>query len=200
MSLNPWALLTSADFLGAIQKLLPRGAAWPRDPAATQTAYFAAIADCVMALRARANDLSQTESDPSQTIELLPRWEARFGLPDPCTPANATIDQRHAALLSKMAAYGGQSPAYYIAVAAAMGVPITINTFAPFVAGGACGAGLYGAPWRFTWQVHSPTATASLFHAGSGAGEPLATWGNGALICRIKQIMPAHTTVLFASP
>jgi uncharacterized protein YmfQ (DUF2313 family) len=198
--MSPWSLLTSDDFLAVIRKLLPSGAAWPTDPLSTMMKYMGALADIMGAQQALAATLSEREADPSLTIELLPHWEVRYGLPDPCSPAGATLDQRHAALMSKIAATGGQSAAYYISVAAAMGVPITIETFTPFVAGSPCGAGLYGAPWRFAWRVHSPASSITHFHAGSGAGEPLATWGNAALICRIQRIKPAHTTVLFASP
>ena len=62
------------------------------------------------------------------------------------------------------------------------------------------GVPLYGMPWRFAWRVHSPATPVQHFTAGSGAGEPLATWGNATLMCRLQQIKPAQTTILFASP
>ena len=198
--MNPWSSLTTPDFIGMISKILPLGRAWPRDPASTIMRYMGALADTMNAQHQRAMDLAEREADPALTTELLPRWEARFGLPDPCTAAGATLDQRRAALLAKIAATGGQSAAYFISVAAAMGVPITIETFRPFVAGSGAGLPLYGVPWRFTWRVHSPASATALFHAGSGAGEPLATWGNALLTCRLVRLAPAHTTVLFASP
>jgi uncharacterized protein YmfQ (DUF2313 family) len=197
---NLFAQLGSADFLSAIQKRLPRGAAWPRGSAAVLTQYFGAIADCVADLHARAADLSERESDIAQTIELLPEWEAQYGLPDPCTPAGATIQQRQAALVAKEAQQGGQSAAYFIAVASALGFTITISTFAVAQIGiSTIGQPMNGTPWRFAWQINAPLNTVTPARIGlSSIGEPLAAWGNATLECRMRQIMPAETWLIFS--
>lgn len=191
---------TSDDFFPRIQALFPRGAAWTTDSDAELVAFQHALADCFASVHAVLALLSEVESDPNQTTLLLPDFERALGLPDPCTPAGATLQQRRAALLSKMAQIGGQSKAYFIAVAAALGFTITITEFRPFRASAsAAGDNANSQDWLFAWQVNAPAQTVSYFRAGqSAAGEPLAAWGNATLECVIRRLAPAHTTVIFA--
>jgi uncharacterized protein YmfQ (DUF2313 family) len=192
--------LGSDDFLRFVQQLLPRGAAWPRDDDAVLTEVAGALADGAFAHHQAVLNLSEVESNPYLTNQLLPDFELDYGLPDPCTPLNPTLVQRRAALLAKMRGKGGQSAAYFIAVAAALGYVITIETFAPFRAGqGAIGDPLYGQGWIFAWRVHAPTTTVTPFMVGqSAAGEPLQAWGNAELECVLRRIAPAETIVQFA--
>ena len=154
------ANLTTTDFLAAIQALRPRGRAWPTDASAQSTPVWAAVADLLAAQHARASALSEVESDPGQTIELLAEWERAFGLPDPCTPLNPTLQQRRAALLARIAALGGQSPAYLVNVAAQLGYSITITEYRPFRAGlSGCGTPITGPSDWFRWTVNAPAVT-----------------------------------------
>jgi uncharacterized protein YmfQ (DUF2313 family) len=122
------------------------------------------------------------DASPATTSELLPEWEESLGLPDPCTPLNPSTAQRKAAVLAKFLATGGQSPSYFIAVAAALGYPITITEL----------------PTPYHWQINAPTVQVSYFTAGiSVAGDPLWKIGNLELECRIRSIMPAHTVLTF---
>ena len=188
------------DFLRFVQGLFPRGAAWPRDDDAVFTQVAQALADGVYQHHRAALNLSEVESDPYFTTALLPDFENDYGLPDPCTPLNPTLSQRRAALLAKMRAKGGQSAAYFIAVAQALGYSITIETFSPFRVGqGRAGDPLYGQGWIFAWRVHAPAVTVTPFRVGqSAAGEPLQAWGNAELECVLKRIAPAETVVQFA--
>ncbi len=200
MSRNALAELGAADFLGAIQRLLPTGAAWPRDLDATLTRFWGGVADEVAALHARAGDLSEVESDPAQASELLSDFERAFGLPDPCAPQQQTLEQRRLALLARISGLGGQSRAYFIATANAIGYAITIDEFRPFRVGinRVCDH-LYTAKWRFAWRVNAPEVTVRYFRVGRNAvGDPLRSWGNEALECLIGRLKPAQTHVLFA--
>lgn len=192
--------LGAGDFLRYVQSLLPPGPAWSRDDDTALTSVATSIANALAGQHQRTLQLSEQESDPRTTVALLPEWERAFGLPDPCTPLNATLEQRRAALLAKMTATGGQSIPYYVSVAAALGFPVTITEFRPFRVGrDRCGAGINGPGWGFTWQVNAPSVSSSYFRVGrSVMGEPLRAWGNAQLECVIRRIAPAHTQVLFS--
>jgi uncharacterized protein YmfQ (DUF2313 family) len=194
------AELAPEDFARALHALLPRGVAWPREPGTVQAQAVAGLADIVAALHGRAGDLSEIESDPARTVELLADWERAYGLPNPCVGEGQTIQERRDALLARIAGAGGQSRAYFIAVAAALGFTITITEFDAFVVGAsAVGDPLHDEPWRFAWQVNAPEDTVRDFRVGASAvGDPLRGWGNAALECVLTALAPAHTKILFA--
>lgn len=193
--------LTAADYLAQLQALLPQGFAWPRQADAALTKLLLAWADEMARIDGRAADLVE-EADPRTTAELLADWERVAGLPDPCVAAlgiSQTTAQRRAALVAKLTTIGGQSAAYYIALAASLGYTITVTEFNPFQAGSDAGDALTNDGWRFVWQVNAPAANIVEFAAGrSSAGEPLRSWDNELLECVINRLRPAHTHVLFA--
>ena len=191
--------LGRGDFLQFIQSLLPRGAAWTRDDGSVSAQLAQGVADAAFSHHVATLDLSEVESDPTRTVELLVDWENDYGLPDPCTPLNPTFDQRRRALLAKIRSHGGQSPVYFIGVAAALGYTITITEYRPFRFGVShFGDPLMGPGWQFVWTVNAPTLTVHLFHFGVSAfGEPFWTVDNTELECRLRAIAPAHTILNF---
>lgn len=136
------------------------------------------------------------EADPRTTYELLDKWEAVAGLPDPCTVQAPGINERRARLLARITEQGGQSRAYFISLAAQYGFTITITEFFPFRAGMRAGSRC-GDKWAYAWYVNSPATPVNRFTAGSTAGEPLASWGNAILECVIGRAAPAHTKPIF---
>lgn len=188
MTVGAFAAAGQPEFLAGLQNLLPTGPAWPRDADAQLNQVLAAVADGLAALHASAGNLTEIEADPTQTFALLPDWESAFGLPDPCVPLNATIAQRRAALVARIVAQGGATPAYMVQVAAALGYTITVRN----------GNSGDGAGWQHAWFVTAPTTTFSLFRTGSSAaGDYLTTYGNAMLECVLTSIKPAHTTLNF---
>jgi uncharacterized protein YmfQ (DUF2313 family) len=191
----------ATDYLAQLQALLPQGQAWPRDADAALTQLLHAWADELARVDGRAADLVE-EADPRTTAELLADWERVAGLPDPCVEALAgsqTTAQRRAGLAAKLTTIGGQSAAYYIALAASLGYVVSVTEFRPFTAGSSAGDALTNGDWIFAWQVNAPQDTIVEFAAGrSCAGEPLRAWGNELLECAISRLKPAHTHVLFA--
>lgn len=188
-----------AAYAAAIIAYLPRGRIWPRDMAASLAVTAKGLAPTAQRLDARAVALL-ADAFPPQAYELLPEWERTLGLPDPCSGLAATLQQRQAQVKARLTATGGQSAAYFIAVAASLGFTITIENFAPARAGlMRAGDPVYGDDWAHAWRVHAPEATVTYFAAGaSTAGEPLAAWGNAVLECALARIRPAHTTLTFA--
>jgi uncharacterized protein YmfQ (DUF2313 family) len=161
-----------------LQGLLPPGAAWPRDEDAVLTALLDGWAEEFARADARSGDLLD-EADPRTAGELLPEWEDDFGLPGEGADAD-----RQAAIVAAMNAQGGVSAPYFIALAAAAGVTITISTYLPFQVGrSTVGEALYNGTWRFIWLVSGPAATPAELQAEIEA-----------LFTRLK---PSHTAVTF---
>ena len=123
------------DYTQAFLALLPQGQAWPRSPQSTLVQTCDGLSQYWGFVDGRAADLLERESDPRQTLELLPDWERNWGLPDPCYTAPQTIGQRQLALVMRMTMQGAQSRAFFIEVAAMIGYSITITEYRPFVVG-----------------------------------------------------------------
>lgn len=184
--------------------MFPRGRAWPVDEESVFQRVARAIAMVWGSVDARISDLVEIESDPRTTVELLPEWEAAFGLPDTCVQAPLTISARQRALAERMTAKGGQSRTFFIAVAARLGYTITIREFSPFM----CGVSRCGDPaWaigpaeiRFYWTVAVASPRLTWFRAGAGrAGvdHHLEIGIADDLECLFRRWKPAHTEIAF---
>jgi uncharacterized protein YmfQ (DUF2313 family) len=192
------ALAGPNDFFRQAQALLPRGDAWPRDPSSDLSALLQACLASLARVHALAADLTEIESFPPTSEALLPDWEQAYGLPDPCSPINASTGQRQAAVAARIAASGGQSKSYFIGVAQALGFPITIETFAPATFGNTSfGEPIYGVPWIFAWQVNAPTLSENFaLFGGATFGDPFATYSNTQLGCVLNRLKPAYSTLI----
>lgn len=188
------------DFLAALQALLPRGRAWPRGDDSNLTALLRGLAAAWAAAHTRQGELLQ-DGFPASTLELLPEWEATLGLPDPCAGPAPIESQRRAQVIARFAYQGGQSIAYFTALAAALGGTITIAEYAPSRANIDSAMGpLRGDAWAHIWQVTLSGVT--LFRAEaaiSHAGDPLWSLAGGVIGCEIQRLRPGHTIVQFAS-
>lgn len=188
---------TAADYLRALQNLLPRGRVWPRDPDATQTQTLAGFTPSCAQLNSRANNLL-VDVFPGTTYELLPEWESTLGLPDPCAGIAPTIQLRRAQVVARLTATGGQSIPYFTAIAAVLGYEITITQFVPSRFGKRFGTLFGGTDWAFAWQVNAPTFTITRIQFGGSFGTPFAEWGNNVLQCELQAYAPAHTILNFS--
>lgn len=191
--------LTAADFLAALQALMPRGRVWPRDSDAIQTKTLAGCAPTYARLTTRANELL-VDGFPATAYELLPDWESALGLPDPCAGAAPTVPQRQAQVVARFANSGGQSIEYFVEFAEQLGYTIEIEQFTQARAGLLkAGEPVNGYAWNFAWKVIAPANTIVRAVAGGmAAGDPLVAWGNEVLECEFRSVAPAHTTLLFA--
>ena len=168
-------------FLANFQDTAPPGRAFSRDPDTVQAQVGAVASNQLLLLRSVALTLANVEADPAATLQLLTDWETEFGLPDPCSPSGQTIQQRRNSLLAKIASIGGQSIAYYTAVAAALGFVITITELGDYA-----------------WQINAAVTNAQYFMFNQGVfGDYFWGSGNAELECRIRAIMPAHTVLTF---
>jgi uncharacterized protein YmfQ (DUF2313 family) len=123
------------DYAQAFLRFLPQGQAWPRDSGGVLFGVCDGLSQYWGFVDGRAGDLLERESDPRQTVELLPDWERNWGLPDPCYAEPQTVGQRQLALVMRMTLEGGQSRAFFIDIAAQIGYSITITEYRTFVCG-----------------------------------------------------------------
>ena len=138
--------------------------------------------------------------DPSLTSELLGEWELDFGLPDMCSALAETDQERRLALVAKIMEMGGQTPAYFEAVARALGyTEPRVREFTPFVCKSACDSPVAGEGWLHVWSLQSKDAVrVTYFMCGSACTEPLTNWSLiEPLQCVINRLKPAHTLCYF---
>lgn len=190
--------MTQPDYLSQLQALLPQGPAWPRDQDAVLTRLLAAFAEEFARIDGGANQLLE-EADPRTTNALLTDWERVAGL-SAISPADGSLlstEQRRANLKGRLTERGGQSRAYFIALAANMGFTITITEFREWNVGMDVDAPLYGSDWNFAWQVNAPTVTAEEWSVDSDVDASFAVWFEGLLLeMALAEDKPAHTVLL----
>jgi uncharacterized protein YmfQ (DUF2313 family) len=190
--------LTAEQYRDQLMALAPTGQALPTDTDSVWARLLLALAGELARLDGRADDLVD-EADPRTALEMLADWERVCGLPGACSQDIETIQDRRRACHMALAAQGGQSALYYIDMAAALGVVVTVKEFRPFRAGAAvAGDPLTNGDWIYAWSVRAPATTVQYFQAGgNAAGDALANWGNEALECRLSRLAPAHTILIF---
>ncbi len=190
----------AADYANQMNQLMPVGLAWSRVRGSVNDRLLDGMAKEPARIEARAIYLALKEFYAQSTRELLPEWEKEYGLPDECTTLGVTYDERIENLLRKIRTIGGQSIAYLIGVAAALGIDIIIDEFRPFRVGvNRVGDRLYGREWLFVFRVTMPETRIYRFRAGrNSVGDRLRYWrGNEIVECVINRLKPAHTYAIF---
>ncbi|MGN7832671.1 YmfQ family protein [Pseudoxanthomonas sp. 22568] len=191
--------MTGRDYLRQLQALLPLGKAWTRAPGALLSRVLEGLAQEFARIEARAESVMD-EADPRTTLELLPDWERTAGLPDNCSgELRPTLLGRRQDLVSKLNAVGGQTPAYFIEIAKALGYAIEIQEYHPFRVGhSAVNEPINDGRWAHVWAVIAPNVTQTFWTVGqSSVAEPLSRWGNQSLECRLNELKPAHSVLIF---
>lgn len=173
----------------ALLASLPRGRAWRThfgmpEPGTVLWKFWRAVARPFAALEARLCALRQ-EFFCDSNVETHAAWLYEYGIPDVCDP--------YADLCTKVAAIGGQTVAYFQAVAlragwaidiartAAAQITITIHT---------------GSSPSYTQPAVTTTvARANRFRAGQQLSCP--THATTALPCLLARILPAHLQVIY---
>lgn len=189
----------SADaYRQQLAALLPVGLPWQRDPDTLLQRLLLAWGDELARVDARAAVLLD-EAIPSATAELLADWERACGLPGPCLPLGGTVALRRAALVMRIIADGGQTPAFYIALAAALGFTITITEYAPTRLDARLDVPLRGEDAAHCWAVHcNAVGSVGYFGVSDRLDVPLSYWPVATVLeCMLRKLAPAHTTLIF---
>jgi len=188
-----------AAYRDALLALLPLGRAWRAEPESVQGRVCDALAAEPAHHHGRATDLLE-ESCPDRIVELLADWERACGLPDPCTPqGDATAEERRAAVVARLTATGGQTIAYFRALAERLGYAVAIREVRPFEAGWSdCGGTAECGPpeIRHVWHVAVAGPRVTHFRAGESeaGGDPLVTVRVAEdLECLLRRWKPAQS-------
>ncbi len=216
---------TSKDFLNGFLRLLPTGRMWPKEPTSNMSlalepqlgTYARSTVEgiapspintggglaSITGSSNRAGDLLR-DTIPffnvlgaNTIVELLPEWQTTLGLPDPCLPTDATVEQQVSQVVARFISVGGQSIQYYTDYAGYLGYQINITEYDTFRPGySIAGAPVGGENYAYSWQVTSADTGEWRFEAGvNTAGEPLGSFGNDVLICELNRVAPAHTVI-----
>lgn len=169
-----------------LQQLLPRGAAWLAERGSVLARSLLAIGDELARIDSRANELVR-ESDPRSAVETLPDWERMLGLPDETSgELAAPVEGRQAMVTQRYVSRGGQSRAFFIAMAGALGfegATVEEHLGAGLRVGFRAGDRCTGDAWPHVWTLHLPSGPADL---------------RPVLESVVRRSAPAHTTVLFS--
>lgn len=183
-------------------KLLPRGRAWTLEEQPNLTKQVTALAPELCRQNDEIVDLLEVETNPSTTDDLLPDWEEFLGLPDECTPAGLTDDERRAQLVQRMTVKGSLSVEFLQEQIEALGVVGgEVYSFEPFLAG----RNRAGDPLTNGFDDR--------FRAGDRCGDRLYIWGwtyyfcvilpslpNELVECTVNKLKPANAGVIFTTP
>lgn len=185
--------------LAHLLALSPPGGAFPRDRDSNWARALAPLAAEHTRIETRAEALLP-QVDPGQADDLLPDYERVLG-DDPCIgPASALpLNIRQTLARQRWTSRGGATPEFFIAVAASIGVTITITESEPASCGAfECGAELVPEEGRFEWIVNLPATGLIEFEVGATeAGSPLGDLVLSPVECLIRARAPAHTAVYF---
>lgn len=184
---------TIAAYSETIRQLLPRGLAWSAAVGTRVRRYLDGLAAEMVRVHDRALNLA-TESDPRTTTELLEIWEALLSVSEPAD----SIAARRTEVAARWTAMGGQTPAYYIRLAAAAGITATITEYVTHVFHVELPVELplYDESWSYTWSVL--LAGCLVYYTVELPVErPLWELRTGGVTDSITRDKPAHTTVFF---
>ena len=187
---------TATDYAQQLTALLPPGPAWDAQLQPELHALISAIAKEFGRIDARSADLMR-EAFLATFHEALADWEQTLNLPDECLGPTGTVAERKAMVRVRLLELGGQTPAYYVQLAARLGYPNARvqELRAPRFGTSRFGRDRFGS-WdaQFMWVLHAGQRLAG------GARFGLSVWGErfgsnpaDALVCVIRRAAPAHT-------
>jgi uncharacterized protein YmfQ (DUF2313 family) len=180
---------SAADYLAAMQALLPRGRAWPRDPASVQAKTLAGLVAGYAINNARANHLL-VDAFPATVQELLPEWEATLALPAPAAGPAPSLAARKTLVLARFIGPGGVSIANYRNYAAVLGFNLSVTPRAPFRCGQSrCGHALGAVEQMFGLTFMLPASAAN--------GTVFAQYGPSVLRTELQRVAPAHSVFTY---
>lgn len=180
-------LYSAADYLGALQALMPRGRVWPRDTSTVQASVLAGLANSYAVQNARANYLL-VDAFPKTAIELLPEWEASLGLPALAAGPAPSILARQTMVVARFVGAGGTTVACYSRYADLLGFRLTIAGSAPF----RCGQSRAGQHLGGVEQMYG--LTVSVVGATS---TPFGQYGPAVLESELQRIAPPYSVLKF---
>ena len=198
-------MVSSAEYLQMLKRLLPPGIAFPRQDV---TSVWALLLECWAIELSRIDsrlDALVREDDPRISLECFTKWLEEWGEPDLCaglvTGLNDTILRQ--LLLFKITTVGGQSRQFFADLAARFGYRIQIDELQRYTVQSQVMDALWSEPKPFWWRVNilsgtsAEGSTVSAHTVIGGVNEALAWWGDQLIECLIERYKPAHSEVIY---
>lgn len=180
-------LYSAADYLSALQALMPRGRVWSRDLSTVQSKVLAGLTKSYELQNARSNNLL-VDAFPKTANELLPEWEASLGLPSPAVGPAPSIQARQTLVVARFVGAGGVSIPCFVNYAALLGYTVTIQSHAPFRCGQShCGQSVGGVEQMYSWTIKTSGATVT----------PFGAYGPAVLQSELQRIAPPYSVLNF---
>lgn len=187
-------------YVDQLRQLLPPGPAWDPEFAPEIDKTLQGIAPELARIDARG-DVLLTEMDPTSVREMLTDYERVMALPDECLGESPSFDVRRSAVVQRYSAIGGNTPAYFEALARAMGYPDAkvVEWHAPRFRRARFGRARFGT-WKtqFIWTLRLGTPRAGGRRFGATLwGERFGANTNASVECIVRRWAPAHLLVIF---
>jgi uncharacterized protein YmfQ (DUF2313 family) len=115
--------MTVEAYARQLTQLLPRGPLWTTEAGSVLGKLLLGLAEELARIDARGEVLLD-EADPRTADETLEDWERVLGI---TPPDGATENKRRVAAAAKYVARGGQTPSYFVALAASLGITATVT-------------------------------------------------------------------------
>lgn len=198
------------DLIGSAVSLWPPGAAFgtPDGQALSLSSILARFTRVLLSpwewLYYRSFKLA-SESTVFGVDEMLPDWEAEYGLPDACGFDDDSVAGRVRALKAKLMAMAIITPSNFVRLALAFGFSVTIEEPAVFECGfSECGGEhtVGNVSQETYWIVRIVDLAVDYFRCGeSECGyDPLFSYGEAErLLCLMRQHAPAWTTPVLSN-
>lgn len=182
------------EYTTLLYHLLPQGPAWNKE-----NPLLDGLAPSLTRVHQRGDTL-MNEIDPSQTTELIDRYEALCGLPDSCAPPGLqSLRQRQQRLDAKINVPAGINETFYRSQLDALGY--TTATIEQFQNLDISPDPEWGEYWRYYWRVNIPSDANVIWQTCTSACDSaIRTWGDTVAECVIDKLCPSHTVVVFAYP
>lgn len=193
--------LTADDYRQQLFALLPQGIVWAEGRNSVLQSLLAGEAQEFARIDGRATALP-IEADPRQAVETFEEWEASYGLPSSCAPADQSMADRRAALIGRIVGQGGMTAQDYIELAEGLGYQgvqilefreATVEVETPTGHTGAViGDDMNSADWDFTWRVLLPAGVVRQSVIDEAViGDPLRSWGDELIECSLRHAAPS---------
>lgn len=190
------ALRTAEQYADQLRALLPTGPAWDPERVPEVSQVMDRLARELARIDARAFDLLN-EMDPNTVSELVPDWEAVMNLPDPCLGLKPSFEDRRLSVRQRLVAVGGQTPAFYVAIAVGQGYPnATVTEYRAARMGRSRFGVAHFGTWavQFMWRLNTGGRQRLGRRFGASQwGERFGVNPGTAIECLIRRAAPAHT-------
>lgn len=193
------ATRSAEQVLAGLLAISVQGDAMPTSPDTMYARMLTPLAGEFALIEALAARFA-TEINPATALLLLTNYQAVLG-PDPYgrDVSALSIGEQQQIAYTRWVGKFGVRPADFIAMAASLGVVISIQQYSLTVAGDFAGVTLVGNPTQFAWLVTLPTPAVTDAEAGSAsAGDLCSSFPPNLVQPAIAGRAPAQTNPYFS--